>query len=56
MTIPGKVIVRFLAPIQRHEAKTRDEMSKLLRIRMLQALGDGPSGYQKHIYIVFLFY
>lgn len=42
MTLPGKVYVRFLQPIQPHEAPTKEAMSLLLRRRMLQSLRDVP--------------
>ena len=43
MSIPGRVYCKFLKPIQPSEASTRDEMSRLLRIRMLEAYRDCPS-------------
>ena len=42
MTIPGRVYVRILPPITSSEAKTREEMSRLLRLRMLEAFLDSP--------------
>lgn len=42
MNIPGKVYVRYLPPIYPHEAQTREQMSRLLRMRMLEAMRDGP--------------
>jgi len=39
---PGKIIVRYLKPILPSEAKNREEMSQLLRRRMLDALRDAP--------------
>ena len=42
MTIPGKVYIRFLKAIHPHEASSREEMSLLVRRRMLEALRDGP--------------
>jgi hypothetical protein len=42
MTQPGKVYVRFLAPIMPHEAHTKEEMCILLRTRMLEGLRDVP--------------
>lgn len=42
MTIPGRVYVRVLPPITSSEAKTREEMSRLLRLRMLEAFLDSP--------------
>ena len=42
MTIPGRVYVRVLSPITSSEAKTREEMSRLLRLRMLEAFLDSP--------------
>jgi 1-acyl-sn-glycerol-3-phosphate acyltransferase len=42
MTIPGRVYVRVLPPITSSEAKTREEMSRLLRLKMLEAFLDSP--------------
>ena len=42
MTIPGRVYVRVLPPIASSEAKTREEMSRLLRLKMLEAFLDSP--------------
>jgi 1-acyl-sn-glycerol-3-phosphate acyltransferase len=42
MTIPGRVYVRVLPPITSSEAKSREEMSRLLRLRMLEAFLDSP--------------
>mmetsp|Transcript_8700 Transcript_8700/g.14766 ORF Transcript_8700/g.14766 Transcript_8700/m.14766 type:complete len:429 (+) Transcript_8700:61-1347(+) len=38
----GRVTGRYLTPIQPHEASSREEMSNLLRKRMLEALRDCP--------------
>ncbi len=38
----GKVYVRFLTPVQPHEANSRDEMSRLVRRRMLESIRAGP--------------
>ena len=40
MTIPGRVHVKVLPPIPATAAKSREEMSKVLRIRMLEAIID----------------
>ena len=42
MTIPGRVHVRVLPPIHSSAADSREEMSQLLRIKMLQAIIDSP--------------
>lgn len=42
MTHPGKVYMRFLQPIQPHEAASREEMAVLLRRRMLESFLDVP--------------
>lgn len=42
MSLPGKVHVKYLAPIQNSEATSREEMSELVRIRMLESWRDGP--------------
>jgi hypothetical protein len=42
MCVSGKVYVKFLKPIQYTEAKNRDNMSRLLRQRMLQAIENSP--------------
>eukprot|EP01038_Epipyxis_sp_PR26KG_P009184 gene9184-12388_t len=42
MAIAGKVYVRYLKPIYPHEASTREEMSRLLRKRMLQDIFESP--------------
>lgn len=42
MTIPGKVYVRFLPPIYAKEAENREQMSQLLRTKMLEAIKNGP--------------
>lgn len=61
----GKVVCRFLPPIAANEAKSRSEMSNLLRRKMLEAWRDGPAdvGTQpsaafwfKHIMSLMLFY
>ena len=43
MTIPGKVYARFLDPILPHEASSREDMSNLLRRRMLKDTMNAPS-------------
>lgn len=43
MCMPGKVYIRYLTPIQPSEASTRDEMSRLIRRRMLDAWRECPS-------------
>jgi hypothetical protein len=43
MSHPGRVYMRFLAPIHPHEAANREEMAVLVRRRMLEALKDVPS-------------
>ena len=40
---PGKIVVRYLKPILPSEANSRDEMSELVRRRMLEALREAPS-------------
>lgn len=47
MTNSGNVVVRYLDPILPHEAKTRDEMSNLVRMRMLEALANTPENAAK---------
>jgi hypothetical protein len=42
MTLKGKVYCRFLEPIPPDAAATRDEMSLLVRRKMLEAWRDGP--------------
>ena len=42
MTMPGRVLVRFLQPIMPAEASNKEEMSRLVRRRMLRALRDCP--------------
>lgn len=42
MAVPGKVYVKYLTPIQSSEASTREEMSELVRVRMLECWRDGP--------------
>jgi hypothetical protein len=41
--VSGKVYVRYLSPIQASEAATRDEMSHLVRSRMLEAWRNSPA-------------
>ena len=43
MSHPGKVYMRFLEPILPHEAQTREEMSILVRRRMLEAFKEIPA-------------
>ena len=43
MTIPGKVYVRYLDAIHPSEVASREEMSRLVRRRMLEALLDTPA-------------
>lgn len=43
MCMPGKVYIRYLTPIQPSEASTRDEMSGIVRRRMLDAWRECPS-------------
>lgn len=40
--VSGKVFVRYLDPIYPHEAASREEMSALVRTKMLQAWKDSP--------------
>ena len=40
--VPGNVVVQFLKPIQPSEAKSRQEMSVLLRRRMCEAIAKCP--------------
>ena len=42
MTIPGRVHVKVLKPIPSSAAKTREEMSQVLRVQMLEAVLDAP--------------
>lgn len=42
MTHTGRIYIRYLDPICRSEALTRDQMSRLARRRMLTALMDAP--------------
>ncbi len=42
MSLKGKVYARFLEPIPPNAAATRDEMSNLVRTKMLEAWRDGP--------------
>mmetsp|Transcript_22568 Transcript_22568/g.32993 ORF Transcript_22568/g.32993 Transcript_22568/m.32993 type:complete len:412 (+) Transcript_22568:111-1346(+) len=42
MAVPGVVYVRFLAPIQPSEARSRGDMQRLLRRRMLESLQQSP--------------
>ena len=42
MTIPGRVHVRVLPPVHSSAADTREEMSQLLRTKMLEAIIDSP--------------
>jgi hypothetical protein len=39
MAIPGKIYARYLEPIQAHEASSREEVSRLVRFRMLTVRG-----------------
>mmetsp|Transcript_17383 Transcript_17383/g.29150 ORF Transcript_17383/g.29150 Transcript_17383/m.29150 type:complete len:433 (+) Transcript_17383:116-1414(+) len=43
MSLPGKVYVRFLEPILPSEAKSREDMSRLLRRRMLNSFKNCPN-------------
>lgn len=38
--VPGRMYVKFLAPIYPHEAASREDMSRLVRIRMLECIRD----------------
>ena len=42
MSLPGKIYVKFLTPIQFNEANSREDMSNLVRTRMLECWRDGP--------------
>ncbi len=42
MAIPGKVYARYLPPTYSTQAKTREEMSYLIRKQMLLSWKDGP--------------
>ena len=47
MTIPGRVHVRVLPPVHSSAAGTREEMSQLLRTKMLEAIIDSPDNHQR---------
>jgi hypothetical protein len=49
MSHPGKVYMRFLEPIMPHEASTRDEMSALVRRRMLQSFRNVPDDVAREL-------
>lgn len=42
MTIPGRVHVQVLPPVPSSAAHTREDMSQILRIKMLEAILDAP--------------
>lgn len=63
--VSGKVYVRYLSPIQASEAATRDEMSHLVRSRMLEAWRNSPADVGspmsvraklEHIFVTVVFY
>jgi hypothetical protein len=49
MSMPGKVYIRYLSPIDPSEAQSRDEMQRLLRRRMLDAWKDCPPDICKEL-------
>lgn len=42
MSLPGKVYAQYLEPVRPTESMTRDEISQLIRSKMLEAWKDGP--------------
>lgn len=42
MSLPGRVVMQFLQPIQPSEATTREGMSRIVRRRMLTAIQNAP--------------
>lgn len=44
MSLPGRVVMQFLQPILPSEASTREEMSRIVRRRMLTAIQNAPDG------------